>query len=96
MRHPSVMWRDVINLLSFSFCSMLSLRGGSLSRASSTMLKSPRITSGEGLFLSSSSIVSQKRAFSCWLLGAYMFVMVSALFRCHGMVVIKARPGTKL
>ena len=76
--HWSCISNVSLNSLRASVASKLSSLGGTLSMASSVMLKSPRTKSGffVCVLCLCSSIFSQKFLWSCLLFGAYTFIRV--------------------
>lgn len=94
-RHPST--RSVLLLSSPSIDTAFASSGwhGSLSRLSSTRLKSPSIMSGlsDELFVSLLFNCSQNCSLVLGSFGAYMFSILSLDSPCHGMVASIALPG---
>jgi len=93
--HISLMSHSCLTSLRATIADSSSSFGGSLSMASSVMLKYPRVMSGIGRCLARLSVMifAQKSACSLLLFGAYMFSIVATQIFNHFIFSMAALPG---
>ena len=93
MHHPSRSWYVALIFAKASMAGIGSFLGGRWSRASSTRLKLPSITSGGGSPVSFCSMSSQKVLLWLGSFGVYMVRIVIVVSLCQGIDTRRARPG---